>query len=333
MRKKNDIGCLLALLLASPAYAQVTRVEITSREPAGSYEVIRGRITGEVDPKDRRNVIIQDIALAPKNARGRVEYVATFALARPADLTRTSGVLLYSVVNRGNGGGDAQPDGHISLISGWQGDVTPTANNQTISVPVARQADGSPITGLVLARFMNVAPGTNTVGIRLSSMGGSPPVYLPATTDQPNAVLTSSASENARGAKTGTVTIPRGDWAFADCRTQPFPGTPDPTRLCLKSGFDPSRLYELTYTAKDPLVLGIGLAATRDIVAFFGTQRQTSAAPRIRSPARSNTRWRWATHSPATSSRRSFISASTRTCRVDRSGMACFPASRRARRR
>jgi len=283
MNNEKDVGCLftlfvkrhptsfflLALILAAPAYAQVTRVEITSREPAGSYEVIHGRISGEVDPKDRRNGIIQDIALAPKNARGRVEYVATFALARPVDLTRASGVLLYSVVNRGNGGVTPSPDGHISLVSGWQGDVAPTASNQTISVPVARQADGSPVTGLVLARFMNIAPGTNTVGIRLSSMGGSPPVYLPATTDQPNAVLTASASENARGAKTGTVTIPRADWAFADCRTQPFPGTPDPTRLCLKNGFDPSRLYELTYTAKDPLVLGVGLAATRDIVAFF----------------------------------------------------------------
>jgi len=265
----HRVSCLLLALLASPAYAQVTRVEITSREPAGNYETIRGRITGEVDPKDRRNVIIQDIALAPKNARGRVEYVATFALARPIDMTRASGVLLYSVVNRGNGSAMPGPEGHVSLVSGWQGDVTPTANNQTISVPVARQPDGSPITGLVLARFMNVAPGTNTIGIRLSSMGGSPPVYLPATTDQTNAVLTSSASETARGVKGGTVTIPRGDWAFADCRTQPFPGAPDPTRLCLRNGFDPARLYELTYTAKDPLVLGIGLAATRDIVAFF----------------------------------------------------------------
>ena len=41
----------------------------------------------------------------------------------------------------------------------------------------------------------------------------------------------------------------------------PFPGTPDATRLCVKDGFDAARLYELTYTAKDPLVLGIGLVA------------------------------------------------------------------------
>jgi hypothetical protein len=78
-----------------------------------------------------------------------------------------------------------------------------------------------------------------------------------------------SASESATGVKGGTVTVPRQAWAFADCRATPFPGTPDPTRLCLKDGFDSVKLYELVYTAKDPLVLGIGLAATRDIAAFF----------------------------------------------------------------
>jgi hypothetical protein len=37
----------------------------------------------------------------------------------------------------------------------------------------------------------------------------------------------------------------------------------------VKGGFDPAYLYELRYAAKDPLVLGIGFAATRDVVSFF----------------------------------------------------------------
>ena len=53
---------------------------------AGSYEILRGRVHGEVDPTDRRNAIIQDVPLAPRNGQGRAEYVATFALARPVDL-------------------------------------------------------------------------------------------------------------------------------------------------------------------------------------------------------------------------------------------------------
>ena len=142
--------------------------------------MIRGRIHGEVDPTDPHNRIIQDIDLAPRNARGRVEYVATFALARPVDRSKTSGVLIYQVVNRGNGDATPNSDGDISLVSGWQGDVMPTGRNQTISVPVARHADGTPVTGPVLARFQNIPPATTTVAIRLSSMGGGPPAYPPA---------------------------------------------------------------------------------------------------------------------------------------------------------
>jgi hypothetical protein len=254
----------------------VTRLEITSREPvsngqafgsAGPYENIRGRIHGEVDPKDRRNRLIQDIELAPKNAGGKVEYVATFSLMKPVDLSKSSGVLFYSVVNRGNGAASASAEGHISLVSGWQGDVTPTAQNQTIQVPVAKNRDGSAITGPVLARFSDVPAGTNTATIRIGSLGTG--FYPPHTLDTSKATLTFHTSETIDGRTSGHGTVPRTEWAFADCRTSPFPGSPDPTRVCLKDGFDPARAYDLTYTAKDPLVLAVGLAATRDIIAFF----------------------------------------------------------------
>src|ERR1041385_7090935 len=142
--------------LASAAHAQVIRLEIASRDAAPGakpYEILRGRIHGEVDPNDPKNRIIQDLRLAPEKAGGRVGYVATFALAKPVDMSQASGVLMYSVVNRGNGGVSADPDGHVWLVSGWQGDVAPTPNNQTISVPIAKNSDGTPITGLVLARF------------------------------------------------------------------------------------------------------------------------------------------------------------------------------------
>ncbi len=276
MTRPNALAIVFALACASAARAQVTQIEIVSREPAAhGQEIMHGRIHGEVDPNDPANAIIQDLPLAPRNARGRVEYIATFALAKPIDLSKASGVLVYQVVNRGNGAATASPDSHITLVSGWQGDVVPTATNQTIIVPIAKQHDGSPITGPMIARFFNIAAGTNTVSIRLSSMGSGPPIYPPATLDQPNATLTAYASETAAGVRTGSTIIPRQAWAFADCRTTPFPGTPDPTRLCLRDGFDPAKLYELVYTVKDPLVLGLGLAATRDIVSFF---RYASAA-------------------------------------------------------
>lgn len=275
------IGCSAQLMaVVEPAAAQVTRLEVTSRElaangqtfgEAGQIEILRGRVHGEVDPADRRNRIIQDLDLAPRNARGRVEYVATFALARPVDAARASGTLVYSVVNRGNGDVEPSPEGHIWVVSGWQGDVVPTPRNQTLTVPVATNPDGSSITGPVLQRFFNMAAGTTTLPLRAGSG------YPHAAADQRAAVLTSSTGETIGGVKSGTIVVPRSDWALADCRTVPFPGTPDPSRLCLRGGFDPSRLYELVYTARDPLVLGIGLAATRDLVSFLRHEKQDMA--------------------------------------------------------
>jgi hypothetical protein len=278
MTLSRVLGIALLCLLASPplADAQVRQLEITTREPvaggapfgpAGPYESIRGRVRGEVDPADPHNRIIQDLDLAPRNARGRVEYVATFWLMRPVSPERASGVLMYSVVNRGNGIPAAGPEGHASLVSGWQGDVPPTANNQTIQVPVAKNADGTPLTGPVLARFVDLPPGTTTATLRLGSMGTAH--YPPESLDTSRATLSFHRSETPRGETRGTGTVPATDWAFADCRTVPFPGTPDPGSICVKGGFDPALAYELVYTARDPLVLGIGLAATRDIVSFF----------------------------------------------------------------
>jgi hypothetical protein len=45
----------------------------------------------------------------------------------------------------------------------------------------------------------------------------------------------------------------------------------------VRNGFDPALLYEIRYTVKDPLVLGVGLAATRDLASFFKYERQDAA--------------------------------------------------------
>ena len=99
-------------------------------------------------------------------------------------------MLIYQVVNRGNGDVAPNPDGDIALVSGWQGDVVPTTVNQTITVPVPTQPDGSPVTGPVIARFYNMPAGSKSLPIRLSSMGSGPPVYPPVSLDHPSATLT-----------------------------------------------------------------------------------------------------------------------------------------------
>ena len=69
----------VACMQVSVAFAQVTRVEIVSREPAnsgqpvgpaGPYEILRGRIHGVVDPTDAHNDAAQgDIVLNPSSLR------------------------------------------------------------------------------------------------------------------------------------------------------------------------------------------------------------------------------------------------------------------------
>lgn len=273
----------LALLApASSTDAKVIRIAIDkskSESPAyggksfgnvGQYEKIVGRAYGELDPKNSHNSIIQDIQLAPRNSRGMVEYVATFTLLKPIDLAKGSNVMLYEVVNRGRKPGAGRLDfGYSYLYSGWQGDIPPESNlggepPETIQVPRAKNADGSPVTGPVLGRIKNTSGSTASLIVYYR-----PIVYAPLTLDTKNATLTSRGSETIDHLSGPASTIPSTDWAWADCTKTPFPGTPDPTKICLKNGFDPKLLYQVVFTAKDPLVLGIGFAATRDIVAFF----------------------------------------------------------------
>ncbi|QTC90218.1 hypothetical protein [Brevundimonas goettingensis] len=108
---RKTVSCAVALLsisAATPSFAEITRVQIETREPVtrnfgavGAYEIVRGHVFGELDPSDPKNVIITDLALAPRNARGRVEYSATFAITKPVDMSKASGFLIYDVPNRG----------------------------------------------------------------------------------------------------------------------------------------------------------------------------------------------------------------------------------------
>jgi hypothetical protein len=153
-----------------------------------------------------------------------VEYTGTFAIAKPIDMSKASGLLIYSVANRGNGAPVPDNDGRVSVVSGWQGDVQPRAGVQTIVVPIAKNADGSPVTGPVTSLFINSPKGANTLPL---ARAVSAIVYqLPATLDTAKATLTKRASED--GPRTP---ISSADWAFADCSNAQFPGTPDPAKI------------------------------------------------------------------------------------------------------
>ncbi len=281
----------LLALLASGAQARVTKIVIENKVSpafdgasfgtAGQYETLVGRAFGELDPNDPKNAVIQDIKLAPRNAKGMVEYTATFQLVKPVDMTKSSHLMWHDVPNRGGRLTIVPAEratGDIGLSSGWQGDAAgrtvPGPNNDYVVVPVAKNADGSSITGRVMVRITN-ASGKNSHPMIVYT---NPMPYKPASLDTKEASLTTHASETIDGQIGATAEIAPGDWAFAKCGADnPFPGTPDPSQVCLKNGFDPNLLYQVLFTAKDPPVLGIGFAAFRDVGSFFKYATQDDA--------------------------------------------------------
>ena len=165
-------------------FAPVPVKDTDPRLPA-AYEMLRGRAYGEVNPEDSHNTLIQDIELAPRNARGRVEYATTFTIYRPIKGAKRSGILVYEVVNRGASIANRDYEtGDTFVQSGWQGDLPfggnsiSGAHGETIQVPIARCPDGTSVTGPVLARFENIRQGTKTLPIRAASgyaTSGTPP--------------------------------------------------------------------------------------------------------------------------------------------------------------
>ncbi len=239
----------------------------------GQYETLAGRAFGELDPNDPHNAIITDIKLAPRNAAGKVEYIASFYLVKPVDMSKSSHLMWQDVPNRG-GRITISPahrmDGDIGLSSGWQGDnsgrTAPADDNDWVTVPIAKNANGSPVTGLVIGRIVN-ASGADSQPMLVNA---NPVPYKPMTLDTTKATLSTHRAETIDGKITEGPTIASSDWAWAKCSaTNPFPGTPDPTQICVKGGFDPKLLYQVVFTSQDAYVLGIGFAAFRDVASFF----------------------------------------------------------------
>jgi hypothetical protein len=264
------ILCALALAVTAigAATAEVTRLVVETREKAApakpgapAYEILRGHYEGELDPLSAGNAVITDIEGAARLPNGKVGYSATFAIAMPADPREGSGFLVFDVPNRGGGQVRADVEGHIQVISGWQGDIDAQPGLQTLNAPTAYGSGGAPITGSVLQRFANIeGPGAPIAG----SIGRPTRRPEPVSLDTRQSRLFRQPSDDA-----APVDIESGDWAFANCSRKPFPGEPHPGHLCLRDGFDPDQAYTLTYQGKDPKVLGVGLAAVRDLNAFL----------------------------------------------------------------
>lgn len=271
-----------AMLMPAVVAATVVRVEVTSREVvddprehgrSGPYEVIKGIIHLEVDPDDPANGLITDLKLADRNRRGNVEFSTEFELHKPVDGNLGNRRLLYFVNNRGNKLGNwhfnfqagknwLYSQGWSYLWCGWNCDVIESDRKLNINVPVVTD-HGRTITGKIYTEIISHA---NDVVYSLPLVWGGSIAYPPVRMDDPEATLTRRQYRHEE-----PIEVPRDQWCFA--RLENDQVVPDPGHLYIKDGFKPGWLYDLIYVGKDPKLTGLGLAAIRDVVAFFRYER------------------------------------------------------------
>lgn len=286
---------LVALLLctfAATADAGVTRLAIERRDvvlngrpfgAAGPYEKLIGTVHFALDPSLPRNRGIVDLHLAPRNAHGLVEFSADFYLLKPVDPGRGNGRLFYEAGNRGTkrilpvfqeaagssdptaaaefGNGALMQQGFTLLWMGWQWDVP--EGRMRMNIPIAT-TNGQPITGWVRGNFI---PGANATTALIADRGHQPYPVVDPTNAEHRLLVRTLPTDQPRE-------IARSTWRFAG------PGT-----ITLDRGFEPGLIYDVVYRARDPRVVGTGLAGTRDIVSFFkhATAAQGNPMPGITS--------------------------------------------------
>jgi hypothetical protein len=248
------VSCLL--LIASACFAAVTRIDVTERTDDSGYERIVGKVHFAIDPALAPNRMIADLDLAPRNAEGKVEFSSDLYILRPRDASKRNGTMLVEVANRGNkallatfnlGDSFLLEQGFTLVWVGWEFDLPPSPGLLRIEVPVATN-HGKPITGLVRSEWEgNQRVTTIPLGDR-DDIG-----YAVADANDPaNKLFVRDTVEGERRL------IPRDQWTFSD-----------PTHVAMQSGFEPGKIYEVIYEAKDPVLVGLGPAAVRDTVSYL----------------------------------------------------------------
>jgi hypothetical protein len=288
MKKVLAAACALApLFAASAAQSRVTEIKIDAVEPfadnhafgqVGGYVRIKGVVKGELDPKAAENATIVDLDKAPRNARGMVEYETDIFIMRPADPAKGNGILYYEVLNRGNkqlgrrlhdtrGGGESSGNdpktvadagnaflferGYTVVWSGWE-ELGRREGIMSARLPAILE-DGKPLVRRIREEIQVGKRGPADVEVKRLA-------YAAASTDAAKARLTERVRESDPRAE-----LPSSAWEFADPRS---------IRLLPKGAkFAPFTIYDLWYEATGAKVVGVGFAATRDLISFLRNDR------------------------------------------------------------
>ena len=257
---------------------------------AGAYERLIGRARFAVDPDAPAQAGIVDVDKAPRNGDGLVEFAADLCILKPVDPARANRRLFFDYGNRGNkravqyfndapacndpatlahaGNGYLFRRGYTVVWGAWQGDLLPGDGRMILTLPVAR--DGAqPLTGMVRSEFIVAQEGQTTLPLSGWVSTRSHPAV---SRDPSKARLT-----RRRYPVDERVEITPDAWRFARVETGmglDFQGAEQAivesdTHICMSGGFEPGWIYELVYEGRDPLVLGLGYVAVRDLVSFL----------------------------------------------------------------
>jgi hypothetical protein len=265
---------LLLFSCAVMAQGGLLRIEVSERSDvlngrapgaAGPYERIVGKAFFAVDPGLAANKAVADLSLAPRNERGMVEFSSDIYVLKPRDSRAGNGAVLFEVANRGRKGtlgmfnfasGSMDPrserefgdsflleKGYTLVWLGWQFDVPKDPALMRLYTPVAKGVRGLVRAEILVDRKVTSHP----VADRDHTS------YPVLNAEDPKLVLT--VRDRVDGER---KTVPRSEWRIEER-----------TRIVMKSGFEPGRLYELVYTSEDPPIAGLGLTAVRDVISFF----------------------------------------------------------------
>jgi hypothetical protein len=254
----------LLFFIATAAFARVDHVAVTSRADylggksfglAGAYERIQARVHYALDPSNAHDRVIVDLEKAPRNAKGEVEFSAEVDILVPKEPARGNGALFINVPNRGGHFfvRDQTADeyylrqGYTLADVGWQFDVRPDTKLLHLDAPVVKGISGRVRADFIVVEKLFDHPLGHVISGTIGGTG-----YPVADVNAKDAVLTERDAPLAQ-----RKPIARGRWRFTDDRTIHF-----------DEGFVPGHIYEVIYTAKDPAVVGCGLAAVRDFAAW-----------------------------------------------------------------
>ncbi len=258
---------------------------------AGAYERLKAKARYAVDPQAAAQTGITDLDKAPVNTEGLVEFAADVMILTPVDRSKSNGRLFYDWGNRGNiralqffqdavgsneptssdhaGNGYFFRRGYAVVFAAWQGDLLAGDGRFLLDLPVAIEDDGAAITGPVRSEFILEQAGVTTQPLSGWSNTRSHPTV---------SMDTSNAQFSRRPyADAPRELVPADQWMFArneggiglDGVAKQTAIVPSNTNIYLPGGFEPGWIYELIYTGRDPLVLGLGHVVVRDFIAFL----------------------------------------------------------------